>query len=210
VLVTRVPWAYNAHPNSLARLGSGTDEEIEASELQVHTLHQPSIIQLVNVMPVQVAKSSEFLEWAEEVIQYLKEGKLPEDKKKSRQVQMRSSRYIMIGNTLYKRGYTLSLLKCILKADANYVLRDIHEGVCGSHTGRRMLAHKAIKSGYYWPHMNADSVDFVRNCEKYQRFAWVMKNPLEELSSISTPWPSTQWGVDLVGPMPKGKGGVGF
>jgi hypothetical protein len=102
-------------------------------------------------MQVQAA---EFSQWVEEVIWYLKEGKLLKDKKKSREMRMHSSRYTLIGSTLYRRGYTLPLLKCIFKAEANYVLREIHEGVCGSHTGSRMLAHKAIKSGYFWPHMN--------------------------------------------------------
>jgi len=59
---------------------------------------------------------AEFPEWAEEVVWYLKEEKLLEDKKKSRQVRMRSARYTLIGNTLYWRGYTLPLLKCISKA----------------------------------------------------------------------------------------------
>jgi hypothetical protein len=102
------------------------------------------------------------------------------------------------------------LLKCISKADANCVLRDIHEGVFGSHSRSRMLAHKVVKSGHYWLHMNEDSANFVRNCNKCQRFARVMKNPLEELSSISAPWPFAQWGVDLMGPLPKGNGGCKF
>jgi len=53
------------------------------------------------------------------------------------------------------------LLHAISKAKANYVLHEIHEGVCGSHAGSRMLAHKAIKFGYFWPHMNEDSVNIV-------------------------------------------------
>jgi hypothetical protein len=50
VLVTRVPREDNARANSLARLRSGTNEEIEASGQQVQTLQQPFITLLVNVM----------------------------------------------------------------------------------------------------------------------------------------------------------------
>ncbi len=71
-------------------------------------------------------RAAEIPEWADEVLQYLKEGKLSKDKKKSRQVQMHSSWYTMIGNTFYRKGYTLPLFKCILKAEANYVLHEIH------------------------------------------------------------------------------------
>jgi hypothetical protein len=64
---------------------------------------------------------------------------------------MRAARYTMIRNTLYQMGYTLPLLKCISRTNADYVLWEIHEGVCSSHAGCRMLAHKLVKSGYYWP-----------------------------------------------------------
>jgi hypothetical protein len=37
-----------------------------------------------------------------------------------------------------------------------------------------------------------------------------MKNPLKELSSISAPWSFVQWGVDIMGPLPVGKGGCKF
>jgi hypothetical protein len=107
---------------------------------------------------------------------------------------MRSSRYTMIGNTLYRRGYTLPFLKCSSKAEVNYVLREIYEGICGSHAGSRILAQKAIKSRYFWPHMNEDSVNIVQSCDKCQRFTRVKKNPPEELNSISAPWRFAQCG----------------
>jgi hypothetical protein len=45
----------------------------------------------------------------------------------------------------------LPLLKCISKAEANYVLREIDEGVCGSHAGSRMLTHKVIRFVIFSP-----------------------------------------------------------
>jgi hypothetical protein len=37
-----------------------------------------------------------------------------------------------------------------------------------------------------------------------------MKQPLEKLSLITSLWPFAKWGVDIVGPMPPGKGGRKF
>jgi hypothetical protein len=37
-----------------------------------------------------------------------------------------------------------------------------------------------------------------------------MKNPLEKMSSISSPWPFAKWGVDIVRPMPPEKGSRKF
>ena len=56
---------------------------------------------------------------------------------------------LSVDNTLYQRGYTLSLLKCLLESEAKYILKEIHEGVRGSHSGGRMLAHKAVRAMYY-------------------------------------------------------------
>ena len=44
--------------------------------------------------------------------------------------------------TLYKRGFSAPLLKRIGKEDVNYVLREVHEGVCGNHIGAQTLAGK--------------------------------------------------------------------
>jgi hypothetical protein len=119
---------------------------------------------------------------------------------------MHSARYTIIGEQLYRRGYTEPLLKCLRNSEAKYVLIEIHERVCGNHSGSRMLAHKAMRAGYYWPTMNKDSIEMVRKCDKCQRFAQVMKSPPEKLSPITSPWPFAKWGVDIVGPMPPGKG----
>jgi len=73
-----------------------------------------------------------------------------------------------------------------------------------------MLAHKVMREGYYWPTIGKHSAEFVKNCDKCQRFAQITKKPPENLSSISSPWPFAKWGVDLVGPMPSEKGNKRF
>lgn len=114
-------------------------------------------------------QAAEAPEWVKEVIQYLKEGKLPKDKKKSQQVWMRSARYTLIEDTLYRQGYKLPLLKRISKFEAEYVLRKIHERVCGNHARSRMLAHKAIRSNYFWLYMNEESARIVQSYDKNAR-----------------------------------------
>jgi hypothetical protein len=91
---------------------------------------------------------------------------------------MQSARYTIIGEILYCQGYTLPLLKCLSTTEVEYVLKEIHERVCGSHFGGPMLAHKAIRAGYYWPTMNQESMVMVRRCDKCQRFTKLQTNPL--------------------------------
>jgi hypothetical protein len=77
---------------------------------------------------------------------------------------------MLVDGVLYRKGYILPLLKCLSKEEANNVLREIHEGVCKSHSGGRILAHKAVRVGYYWLGMNRDSHEMVKHCDKCQKF----------------------------------------
>jgi hypothetical protein len=172
---------------------------------QVFVQPNPTISGVFYLMEITLEKELE-PEWASDVIKFLKDGKLPNDKVHSRKVQMQSARYTIIDGVLYKRGYSHPLLKCLSATEAHYVMREIHEGVCGNHSGGRVLAHKAMRAGYYWPTMGKDSVEFVRSCDKCRWFARIMKNPPEKLNSVLSPWPFAKWGVDLVGPMPPRKG----
>ena len=45
------------------------------------------------------------------------------------------------------------------------LLEELHEGICGSHTGGRSLVHRALTQGYWWPSMQRTSSDYVRKCD---------------------------------------------
>ncbi|KAG5060044.1 hypothetical protein JHK87_001073 [Glycine soja] len=46
---------------------------------------------------------------------------------------------------LFKRGLTTPLLKYLNSQQADYVMREIHEGIYGLHTGGRSLATKVVQ-----------------------------------------------------------------
>ncbi|XP_075649923.1 uncharacterized protein LOC142620446 [Castanea sativa] len=97
-------------------------------------------------------------------------------------------------------------LKCVDKEEARYILEEIHEEIYGDHAGPRSLVSKVIRRGYFWPTMQVDAVELVKSCDKCQRFRNVQRLPTERLSTISSLWPFAQWGIDIVGPLPPGKG----
>ena len=41
--------------------------------------------------------------------------------------------------------------------EADYIMREVHEGICENHLGARLLVHKLIWPGYYWPTMQKDA-----------------------------------------------------
>ncbi|XP_062173678.1 uncharacterized protein LOC133879154 [Alnus glutinosa] len=194
--VIKIPRERNVQADALARAGSATDQEIAKMKRQVLVQPNPSIDKSQCVLQVAREREPE-PEWASDVIRYLRSGKLPSHKEQAHKVKLQAARYMMVDDMLYRRGYSHPLLKCLSAPEANYVLREIHEGVCGNHSGGRMLAIKAVRAGYYWPMMTRDSMEFVRSCDKCQRFARVMKNPPERLTSVLSPWPFSKWGVGL-------------
>ena len=82
------------------------------------------------------------------------------------------------------------------------MLAELHEGICGNHPGGKTLAHRAHTQGYYWSTMRAGVTNYTKKCDRCQRLALVLKSPVQDLISITSPWPFAQWGIDIVGPLP--------
>lgn len=86
--------------------------------------------------------------------------------------------------------------------EADYVIREVHEGICGNHSKACSLVHKLVRVGYNRPAMQKDAQSYVRVCDRYQRFSNIIRRPMEELTPMGTPWPFDQWGLDIVRPFP--------
>jgi len=61
----------------------------------------------------------------------------------------KASRFVIIGEDLYKRGFLTQLLKCVSKEEAKYVLQELHQGARGLHSGARTMATRVLRAGYY-------------------------------------------------------------
>ena len=87
--------------------------------------------------------------WMDPIIMYLFHGDLPENKNKARNLWIRETWYALIGNHLYHKSFTGPYLRCLNLEDAWKLLEEIHECVCGNHSGGQSLTHKALTTGYY-------------------------------------------------------------
>nr|GEY27165.1 reverse transcriptase domain-containing protein [Tanacetum cinerariifolium] len=103
--------------------------------------------------------------WMTTVYEYLTEGVLPEEKKKARMVRRMVGRYAVISEVLYKKDFLGPWLRCVGPLQANYVLREIHEGSCNMHAGPRSVVAKALRLGYFWPTMHTDAKNLIRKCK---------------------------------------------
>ncbi|KAI9119945.1 hypothetical protein K1719_008914 [Acacia pycnantha] len=95
--------------------------------------------------------------------------------------------YTMVEDHLYRKGLHTPMLKCLNMSESKYVLVEIHGGINGQHMGAKALARKALRAGYYWPTMEADSKEFVKTCDSCQKHARIIWSPPSDKEYISAP-----------------------
>ena len=82
--------------------------------------------------------------WTTTIASYLKDGILPNKKEAARKIEVWVARFVLIKDVLYKRGFSCPYLRCLGNEEADYVIREVHEGICGNHSGSRSLVHKLV------------------------------------------------------------------
>ena len=125
--------------------------------------------------------------WTTPLIAYLRAGIPPDGKDAARKLKVQASRFVLIRDVLYKRGFSRPYLRCLSHDEADYMMREVQEGICGNHLGAWSLAHKLIRVGYYWPTMLKDAQAYVKTCDKCQRFSNLIRQPSEELTPMTAP-----------------------
>ncbi|RDX84659.1 Pol polyprotein, partial [Mucuna pruriens] len=126
------------------------------------------------------------------IIEYLKNGKLPEDSASLLKIQKEAPKYTIIEQHLHRRGFSYPLLRCVNDDEVMYVIQEI------------------ARVGYYWPTLKTDCMDYVKKCDRCQRFADVHQASPEQLHVVASPWPFHKWGIDIFGPFPMAPSQVKF
>ncbi|RDY04043.1 hypothetical protein CR513_12310, partial [Mucuna pruriens] len=112
-----------------------------------------------------------------------------EDIEAAKRLKWEVSKYTLVGENLYRRGCYFLLLKCLEIEEAEYVMQEVHEGVCGSHIGGRTLASKISRANYYLPTLKSDCSQYVKTCNTCQRYVDIHKARPEPLHLVMSPWP---------------------
>ena len=157
----QIPREENMEAGTLAKEASANEAVYEFDEIQY--------ISSIDILKIQQVESR--ANCMTPIVSYLKEGRLLEEKDEARKLRVRSARYILMDEVLYKRGFSYPYLRCLAPDEANYALREVHEGACDNHSGARSLVHKVIHAGYYWPNMQADAKAYVKVCDQCQWFS---------------------------------------
>ena len=82
--------------------------------------------------------------WTTPLVSYLKDGVLPDGKEVARKLKVQVARFVLIKDVIYKRGFSQPYMRCLGTEEADYVMREVYEGICGNHLGSRPLVHKLV------------------------------------------------------------------
>ena len=114
-------------------------------------------------------------------------------------LKKRAANFEIREGELFKVGFFKPLLKYVTPEKRREVLKELHAGYCASHSGGRFLAVRAMRH-YFLPTLELDAMEFVKECDKCQRFGKMIHRPATDLTAIHSPVPFAKWGMDILGP----------
>jgi hypothetical protein len=144
---------------------SEAQEALDALKKFLTTLHPSISLDRVEECNALSQLESDSDDWREPIIKYIKNEEEPDDKNAAERIARQSAHYTLIGETLYRRGASGVLMKCILSATGKQLLEEVHAGQCGIHAASRTLVGKVFRSGFYWPTAKSDAAELVQRCE---------------------------------------------
>ena len=129
------------------------------------------------------------LSWYHDIYQFLLCGAYPKSAstKNRRALRQLATRFMICGESLYRRSPEGLLLLCLDRASADRVMREVHAGVCGPHMGGHMLVRKIMRTGYFWLTMEADCCHFVQRCPECQMHGDLIHVPPSKLYALTSP-----------------------
>ena len=174
------------HADSLATLTMSSAQDLPRVVL-VEDLYKPTSIHhgMPWIHQIKLGPS-----WMDSISLFLEKDILPEEKFEAEKVRRKAPRFwLSEDRKLYKRSFFGPYLLCVHPEASESILEELHEGVCGSHTGGRSLSHRALTQGYWWPDMQKEAQEYVKKCNQCQRFVPNIHQPGGVLNPLSSPWP---------------------
>ena len=86
------------------------------------------------------------LEWYGDIIFYLRSRQflVTMNPKERRTLKMKANKYVLIVDILFRRNFDGILLRCVDENQAQGLIKEFHEGICGGHFAPTETAHKII------------------------------------------------------------------
>nr|GEZ71249.1 reverse transcriptase domain-containing protein [Tanacetum cinerariifolium] len=162
--IKQVPRGENKKADAISKIASTSfahlSKQVLVEELQEKSIDEKEILAVVE---------EEGHTWMILIYEYLTEEILPKEKRKARVICRKAGRYAVLNGILYKKSFLEPWLRCVGLLQANYILREIHEGPYNMHARPRSVVAKVLRSGYYWSTMHSDARNLIKEYKRANR-----------------------------------------
>ncbi|GJW63801.1 reverse transcriptase domain-containing protein [Tanacetum coccineum] len=132
--IQNIPRKQNQKADVLSKLASVTFNHL-TKEILVEVLNA----KFVGAKEISTIVEEEGDNLMTPIVKCLEKGIWPKDEKEARNLRMKISQYVMEEGVLFKKSYLAPMLKCVGPLQANYVIREVHEGAYRMHSGPRVI-----------------------------------------------------------------------
>ncbi|XP_020675309.2 uncharacterized protein LOC110094419, partial [Dendrobium catenatum] len=162
VTLVRVPRSENGRADALAKLAKELANP-NGNPVSIVVQYRQALCPADLSSPDQtltVCAVEEESDWRVPFVEYLKRGKLPDDRSLAAQIRKRALSFSYMNETLYRRSFDQMWLRCLNNEEARKVMGEVHEGLCGAHQSGPKMKVRIKRLGYYWP-------TIIRNCMEH-------------------------------------------
>ena len=85
-------------------------------------------------------------------------------------MKLKSMKYVIQGDTLYKKGIDGTFLRCVDSEQRKELLQLFHNEACGGHYSASVTDYKILRNYFYWSRMFKDVEEWVKKCHSCQYF----------------------------------------
>jgi len=109
--------------------------------------------------------------------------------------------YDAVVKTLYRHSYASILLCRLSNSEAQEVIKEAHDDICGAHQSGPKFKNRLHRLGYYWSTMIADALEYAKKCKACQMHADFIHQPSKLLHPTFAAWPFEARRIDIIGPI---------
>jgi hypothetical protein len=112
-----------------------------------------------------------------------------------RRIRHHAKNYLILKDTLYRRGVDCILHRCLIHEEAELMLNDCHTRACGGHFSGLETTQQILRASYYWSTLIKDCVESVKKCHPCQIFSQRMRAHPTPMFLVIIVGPFTKWGI---------------
>ena len=91
--------------------------------------------------------------------------------------------------------------RCVREDETYEILHACHNEPCEGHFAAKRTTFKILTTGYYWPTLHKDVINYTIKCDQCQRMGRPTRIDEMPLNPQMVLTPFDKWGMDFIGPI---------